>query len=323
MSTDRLREDLQARCRELGIELTISAVNPIPEGHSGFTYFVETEGGGPRLVLRVPPPGARPTGPADVVRQGRIMAALNEAGVPAPRVLAMSGEPVVDGRPFVLMEAVSGDRIETARSALDPIQIAEAAIRALKRMQAVPVERSGIGSEEPASLEAELTRWAWLMERAPAELTGRAGELGGILGGSRPPARPPVLVHGDFHYGNLLFEGGRVSAILDWEIAEIGQPLIDLGCMCVMAKRDSFQGDYNPGGGVSVPVDEVVRLYGVDASEMLWYVAFSCYKYAAILGYNLMLHRRGKRPDPYYEHLTGTISGLIDEGIATLARKEA
>ena len=52
---------------------------------------------------------------------------------------------------------------------------------------------------------------------------------------------------------------------------------------------------------------------------MNWYVAMSLYKYAAILGYNLMLHRRGKRPDPMYEGLTTTITGMIDEGIDLLA----
>ena len=51
---------------------------------------------------------------------------------------------------------------------------------------------------------------------------------------------------------------------------------------------------------------------------MRWYLALSLYKYAAIFGYNLMLHRRGKRPDPMYEGLTDTIVGMIDEGIALL-----
>jgi hypothetical protein len=59
-------------------------------------------------------------------------------------------------------------------------------------------------------------------------------------------------------------------------------------------------------------------MYGVDAGEMRWYLAMSLYKYAAIFGYNLMLHRRGKRPDPMYEGLTDTIVGMIGEGITLL-----
>jgi hypothetical protein len=67
-------------------------------------------------------------------------------------------------------------------------------------------------------------------------------------------------------------------------------------------------------------MDDFMRLYGIDFEEMRWYAAMSLYKYAAILGYNLMLHRRGKRPDPMYESLTDTIVGMIDEGINLLDR---
>ena len=112
-------------------------------------------------------------------------------------------------------------------------------------------------------------------------------------------------------YGNFLFHGPEVVAVLDWEIAQVGQPLLDLGCLAVVAGR-------HPGEWPSVPNEELFGLYGVEASEMSWYVAMSLYKYAAIFGYNLMLHRRGKRPDPFYELLTTTITGMIDEGIEIL-----
>ena len=302
-------------------DLRVDAVRPIPEGHSGFTYFVDAarDGSPCRLVLRLPPPGARISGPADVIRQGRIMAALHEQSVPVPDVVAIAEEPVVDGRPFVLMEAVEGSRIEALVGSAHPVEVAIAAIDALKAMQAVPVEKSGIGGEEPVSLDGELMRWAWLMERTPQELTGRAPELGTLLAADRPAERPPTLVHADYHYGNLLFRGSQVAAILDWEIAEIGQPLIDVGCICVMGARKRFDAGHSPAGAMEVPIDAVLSAYGADAGEVRWYLSFSCYKYAAILGYNLMLHRRGKRPDPVYEHMTGTISGLIDEGIAVLS----
>src|SRR5207302_5875516 len=94
---------------------------------------------------------------------------------------------------------------------------------------------------------------------------------------------------------------------LDWEIAELGQPLLDLGCLCSMTVRRRFADAPSPGGAVAIEMDELFTLYGVDADEMRWYVALSLYKYAAILGYNLMLHRKGRRPDPMYEGLTGTI----------------
>ena len=301
--------------RQLGRR--VDSVEPIPTGHSGFTYFVDVEG--ERFVLRLPPPGARIAGPADVVRQGRIMAALHAAGLPTPAIPVMSEEPVIDGRPFVLMEAVAGERIETTGPAQPARDIAASAVEVLKRLHGLPLDRTGIGTEEPVGLRAEMMRWALLMQRAPEELTTRAGELGGLLANDIPREREPTLVHGDYHYGNMLFRGPEVVAVLDWEIAQIGLPLLDLGCLAIMSHRKRFVDAPSPGGSVAVDDADLFAMYGVPAAEMNWYVAMSLYKYAAILGYNLMLHRRGKRPDPMYEGLTTTITGMIDEGIDLLA----
>ncbi|HEY3193775.1 MAG TPA: phosphotransferase family protein [Candidatus Dormibacteraeota bacterium] len=322
--TAAIQHDLELQCREqLGRpDLRVVSIDPIPEGHSGFTYYVGTEdsAGARRYVLRLPPPGARIAGPADVIRQGRIMAALHSAGLPAPAIPAMSSEPVVDGRPFVLMEAIKGTRIEKAGAEHRPLDISASAIDVLKRLQALPLDRTGIGDEEAVGLQAEMMRWAWLMQRAPEELTTRAGELGEELVRKVPDERTPTLVHGDYHYGNMLFRGAKVLAVLDWEIAQIGQPLLDLGCLCIVSVRRQYQGAPNPGGAIDVDIEDLYRLYGADPGEMRWYLALSLYKYASIFGYNLMLHRRGKRPDPMYEGLTDTITGMIDEGIALLTR---
>src|SRR5438874_12871983 len=87
-------------------------VQPIPEGHSGFTYWVELSGR--RAVLRLPPPGARIAGPADIPRHGRIMQALHAQGLPVPRIIALSADAVADGRPYVLMGAPAGERLGAA-----------------------------------------------------------------------------------------------------------------------------------------------------------------------------------------------------------------
>ena len=306
--TQQIRSDL-----EKALSRRVGSIVSIPEGHSGFTYFVDGD-----YVLRLPPPGARIAGPADVVRQGRIMSALRSAGLPTPAIAMMSSEPLIDGRPFVLMERVDGLRIEETAQREAAADIAASAVSVLKTMQALPLEKTGIGDEEPVGLREEMMRWAMLMQRAPEELTTRAGELGGLLAARVPDERAPTLVHGDYHYGNMMFRGAEVVAVLDWEIAELGQPLLDLGCLCSMTVRRRFADAPSPGGAVAIEMDELFNLYGVEANEMRWYVALSLYKYAAILGYNLMLHRKGRRPDPMYEGLTGTIVGMIDEGITLL-----
>ena len=313
--SEAIRADLELQLGE-----KVGPIEPIPEGHSGFTYYVDLPSG--RAVLRLPPPGARIAGPADIPRQGRIMGALREQGLPTPRILAMSEEPLVDGRPFVLMERVEGRRIEAVVPDADPERIAGSAIEVLKRMQAIPRERTGIGHEEPMPLAGEMTRWAWLMERAPQELTQRGAVLAGLLTERVPKEREPCLVHGDYHYGNMLFAGSEVVAVLDWEIAELGQPLLDLACQCVVAVTSRVAGGSVaiPGGGaVDVPVEWLLERYGADPREFDWYLALTFYKYASIFGYNLMLHRRGKRPDPTYEERAPAIPAFIEEGVKLLA----
>ena len=294
---ERIRNDLAAQIKE-----PVRDLRPIPEGHSGFSYWVELEGR--RGVLRLPPPGARIAGPADIPRQARIMAALYEQGLPVPAVVATSQDPVVDGRPFVLMEAIRAERVEQAIVAgSDPLQLASSAVDALRRFQAVPCADTGIGSEDPMPLQGEVSRWTWLMERAPSELTGQAPRLAQRLLEWQPGPMPPVLVHGDYHFGNMLFDSGRVAAVVDWEIAQLGQPLLDLCCISLS----------------HISAEAVQEMYGVDPDDYRWYRALTYYKYAAIFGYNLMLHRRGKRPDPSYEQRTDTILGFIDQGVRVLA----
>jgi len=293
---ERIRNDLAAQIKQ-----PVRAVRAIPEGHSGFTYWVDLEGR--RGVLRLPPPGARIAGPADIPRQARIMAALHAQGLPVPAIVATSSDPVVDGRPFVLMEAINGERVEGAIAAgSDPLRLASSAVDVLRRFQAVPCENTGIGGEDPMPLEGEVARWTWLMDRAPAELTGQAPRLAALLVERQPIPRSPVLVHGDYHFGNMLFDGGRVAAVVDWEIAQLGQPLLDLCCISLS----------------HVSADSVREMYGADPDNYRWYLALTYYKYAAIFGYNLMLHRRGKRPDPSYEQRTDTILGFIDQGLGAL-----
>src|SRR5258708_1626827 len=237
-------EDLRGRVKESlrrnleRAQLELSSIDAIPEGHSGFTYFVTASDGGwaQRYVLRLPPPGARITGPADVLRQGRIMAALNEQGLPTPRIVANEEDPtVLDGRPFCLMEAVEGTRIEPLVGQVPSISIAVAAVDTLRRIQQVEIERSGLGGERAVPLTEEMMRWAWLMQRAPEELTGAAPALGARLA-EKPPTDPePCLVHGDFHYGNMLFrvDDGKpvVVAAVAWGIPQIGPPPLALGCL--------------------------------------------------------------------------------------------
>jgi aminoglycoside phosphotransferase (APT) family kinase protein len=296
----------------------VHAVTAIPESHSGFTYMVNAELEGQPLaaVLRLPPPGARPVGPADVVRQARIMDALHAAGAPVPRILACSAEPVLDGRPFVLMERVAALPVDEAIRESPARDLIAAAYAALRGVHELAAERTGLGGEAAVSPRAEVERWQALRSRAPEELLRHAPRLEERLLAAPPAPRTPALVHGDYHLGNLLFREGAVVAILDWEISELGQSPLDEAALCMLAVRSPF-GEPHPGAEAALPLEEMITLAGAPA-DFDWYLAATCHKYASILGYNLGLHRRGKRIDPVYEELVVTIPGLIDAGLRFL-----
>src|SRR5437899_12400149 len=124
---------------------------------------------------------------------------------------------------------------------------------------------------------------------APVWWIRRVGDVDGLPAGQFPVVRRPTRVHGDYHFGYMLFRGADVFAVLDWEIAQIGQPLLDLGCLCIVAIRRQYQGAPNPGGAISVSMDELFDMYGVSDAEMRCYAEISLYKYASIVCYNIML----------------------------------
>ena len=294
-------------------------VAPIPQSHSGFTYAVsaEVEGAPVRSVLRLPPPGARTVGPADIARQARIMGALFDAGAPVPRILASSDEPVLDGRPFVVMERVAAVGHEEAFAAHGARHVVRAAFEAIRVVHGIPTARTGIGDEEVMSPRGEVERWAALRTRAPEELVVAAPTLEERLLARVPRPCRPVLVHGDYHPGNLLFApDGAVAAILDWEISELGEGPFDEAALCMLAVRADF-GEPYPGAGHALGLDEMRAMAGPIA-DLDWYLAATCHKYGSILAYNTGLHRRGKRVDPVYDELTTTIPGLIDAGLRFL-----
>jgi aminoglycoside phosphotransferase (APT) family kinase protein len=294
----------------------LTGLRPFGDGHSGYTYEVPLSSG--LGVVRLSPPGARVAGPADVGRQGRIMAALGQAGAPVPRVLDYDSAPVVDGRAFVLMELCPGVGWEQARQTMSDTEMARAAIEAMRTIQSIPVEQTGLVGEAPFGPEAELDRWAPLVQRAPRRLRPMADRLERALRAGAPAATPARLVHGDYHYGNLLFEAGAVVGVVDWEIAALGESLVDLACLAVATLRRRYDPEPNPTGGLDISLGDLAAMYGADPDHAAWFCAQSCFKYAAILGYNLELHLRGKREDVVYEQLQETMMGLPLDAMALL-----
>lgn len=292
------------------------------DGHSGFTYSVELDEAGARrrAVLRLSPPGARLRGPADIGRQGRIVGSLAGSAVPVPEVIACASEPAVADRAYMLIELVPGVSWEAVCEAGggDADALAAAAVGCLRELHSLaPYVDLG---EAPLSPREEARRWLPLLERAPSRVRAGGELLLAALEELPPSAVGPRRIHGDYHFGNLLFGPDHaVVAVLDWEISSLGHPLADLGTMVVGAlRRARYPEEPNSMGDVPVAPRRLIELYGAGEEEAAWFAACACLKYAAIIGYNYELHRRGKREDPEYARLVGTMQGLPRDGLEIL-----
>lgn len=214
---------------------------PISGGNRCRSWAVRTADGGPGLYLRYQPPRQPSAEPYTVWREASFYRALAGSDVPAPRLIAVNGEVQA-----ILTELAPG-RADFRRlhDRDQKIAIARDFMQALARLHALPLDR--LGPAAPGRIApkvaAEIAIW-----RAMYAETGRADPLIDLaldwLEANLPdPDAPPVLVHGDAGPGNFLFENGRMTALLDWELAHVGDPMEDLAWFsmrCVMEPVPDF-----------------------------------------------------------------------------------
>jgi aminoglycoside phosphotransferase (APT) family kinase protein len=309
----------------------ISEVSPLP-GHAGFGYsFIleRTTAGGPsgKLVLRVAPEGVRIAGPADVVRQARIMKSLADTDVPVPPILWYGDEPEFFGRPYFVDGFVDGFKLADVTLPRDEARAyARTGIETLAALHRVPWEPRRDAWGSVTELSEEMKRLDHLLDRDTLDprVVARAPELREKLRSSLP-ARPRIgIVHGDFQFANVLFKTGKVVAVIDWEISMIGPTLLDLGWICFFSDPASF---FQGGSASTSPMtaDEIVDIYSKSAGvpismdEVRWFRAFAGYRFGVITCFNVMLHRRGKRDDPHWEEIALSAPTMFSHGLELLA----
>ncbi|QYJ03581.1 phosphotransferase family protein [Nocardioides panacisoli] len=322
MSTGDLGTRVVAGLQDAGYDGAYSALEPMLGGHSGLTYRLTA--GDHAFVVKAVPPGQRPIGRHDMLRQARILTALRETDVPVPTVRASEDPGEDGGQAWFAMDLVPGESLEPVLDdpAVDP-PLASARMRRaaeiLPRLHAVPVAELPVDGD-PLTPADELARWVRTMDAVPTELVPRAVQLRDGLAAATPAAVDPVLVHGDYRLGNILAQGEEPAALIDWEIWSPGDPRVELGWFLVFADGSNF-----PGVGREVPdlpaADELVDLYTGSRSrfpDLDWFDALGRFKMAAIMGHNLRRHREGRHHDPDQEKLPATIERLIVSGLDCL-----
>ena len=210
----------------LGEELALEG--EATTGSSSTTLFVRA--GDVEAVLQHPPSG--PTLPTahDLARQHRFLRAVATSPVPVPRIIAFCDDAEVAGEPFLLTERVRGVcLLGDAGDEIDAAALAVHAIDVMVDLHAIDWAALGLTTAPGSYLERQIRRWQGQLARTPT--AHRLGELTPLMDwllAHRPPGEEHVIVHGDFGFHNLLVARDRVTAVLDWELATIGDPLVDL-----------------------------------------------------------------------------------------------
>jgi aminoglycoside phosphotransferase (APT) family kinase protein len=313
---------------------TVADVKTMP-GHSGLSYGFRVPrrvGGddrGAQYVLRLAPPGVRHKGPTDVLRQARVLLSLAGTAVPVPRVLWCGDDPRWFGGPYFVSErlpgATLGIRTEQGDEALESAtfqRLAAAAIGALVAVHRLHWERH-LPQTTPLTLREAVCRWDHLWERsADPALVSAAPAVRERLLATIPENAAIGLTHGDFQWTNLLFERESLVAVLDWELAGAGAVLNDLGWLMLFSDPLSWA---HTSLWRSTPSPEwLAETYatasGAHLPRITWHWAWAGYTFAIIAGFNLMLHRRGKRIDEHYEQMVPSIPRMLERAGEILQR---
>lgn len=302
------------------------------DGHSNVTFLLRR--GSERLVLRRPPRGPLPPSAHDVLREARLLRALEPLGLPVPPVLAVCEDDGVIGAPFYVMPFIEGhvlsDSLPPEFGFDAPERIGDELVDTLVRLHAIDFEAAGLGDfgRSDGYLERQLKRFNGLLEVNATRPLPDLERVGEWLTENLPESPATTLVHGDYRLGNVMFATTepRLVAVLDWEMATIGDPLADIGYMTAMWSQTDDRP--NPVGDLSIvtrlpgfpPADDLARRYtkvtGHPLDALSWYQALALWKAAIFLEGSFKRYLAGTTVDPYFARL-----GEGVERLALLARK--
>jgi aminoglycoside phosphotransferase (APT) family kinase protein len=301
----------------------------IGAGHSNVTYLLRR--GSDRFVLRRPPRGPLPRSTHDVLREARLQQLLAGERVRVPTVLAICERPEVIGGPFYLMDFLDGHVLDRALPAQlsepdTPASITEELLDALVELHAVDVANLSELGRPTGYLDRQLLRFAQLLDASATRPLPDLVAVGDWLAINRPARSETTVVHGDYRLGNVMIGPQmppRVVALLDWEMATLGDPLADIGYLtATWAEPDDLDDPMLELSAVtrlpgfparSELADSYAQRTGRDLRALRWYQALALWKASIFLEGSYARHLAGTTSDPYF-------AGL-EIGVPALARR--
>lgn len=296
--------------------------------------------GGRGFVLRRPSRHLRANSNETMVREARVLAALANSAVPHPGLIAGCADIEVLGAAFYLMEPVDG--FNATATGLPSLHASDPAVRrrmgfamvdAIAALSDVDVQAAGLSDFGRAEgfLERQVPRWRKQLE-SYAVCAGWPGPQGiphvqqvaDWLEAHRPSQFTPGVLHGDFHLANVMFryDGPELAAVVDWELATVGDPLLDLGWMLATWPRpDGSHHNENrirPWEGFPLG-EELIAHYrersARDLSNVRWYAVLACYKLGIILEGTHARACAGQAPRETGERLHRSTLGLFQRAM--------
>jgi aminoglycoside phosphotransferase (APT) family kinase protein len=299
-------------------------IEQFPRGYSNLTYLLRL--GDRDLVLRRPPFGANVKSAHDMGREYRILRGLEGLYTKAPRPLLYCEDARVVGAPFYVMERVPGvilrERLPADMS-IEPAtmrRICEALVDTLAELHSVDYRSAGLAELGKAEgyVARQVRGWAQRYEQASTHDLPAMRAVGAWLAEHMPPERGAALIHNDFKLDNLVLaaqELTRVKAVLDWEMATIGDPLMDLGTTLgywIQAGDPPelqrlglarFAGSLRRGEVVARYAERTGRSPAALAAEIVFYYVFGLFKIAVIVQQIYYRYHQGHTKDTRFSQL--------------------
>ncbi|MBA4864581.1 phosphotransferase family protein [Streptomyces sp. PSKA54] len=303
-------------------------------GRSNLTY--EVADGTNRWVLRRPPLGVLTPTAHDMDREYRVVASLGGTGVPVARAVLSCTDTEVIGAPFCVVDFVEGTVLRDGDEAAalppaDARRAAEALVDALAALHAVDATDVGLGDfgRPDGYLERQVRRWRGQWDRVATRTLPELDELHGRLARALPTSGAPAIVHGDYRLDNTILAPGdleRIAAIVDWEMATLGDPLADLGmllmywdpvCEPVLGARHVPTA--NPGFPSGRELAErYAEKSGRDIEAVDYYQALGCFKLAVIAEGIHARYLAGQTVGTGFERVGSAVPALLRSGLELL-----
>ena len=305
-------------------------------GRSNLTY--ELSDGTNRWVLRRPPLGHVLETAHDMSREFRFISALGPSVVPVPEALIRCDDPAVIGAPFFVMSHVDGVIYRTqeqleALSSDDAHRMAIALADTLADLHSVEPPAVGLADagRPDGYLARQCTRLAKQLEASRTREVPGLDELGSKLAASLPDSGRSTIVHGDYRLDNTLISSdpGRIAAVLDWELATLGDPLVDIASL--VGGWDGGNGLFtavtSPPGQVphypdwTVLAERYAQRTGQSLEALPWHLAFLMYKGAVIFEGIHCRYVRGETVGVGYREIGEVVPAIVEAAHAQLAEQ--